>query len=112
MKSKNSNCKTTGKTFQFGARILQLQPPLTLEKLGLRACNSCRVAIPEKPPRFACSHSLLSAAVETQPGSAKKTQTKTLGGCYPHMLARAHQMEREDRPLPDESFLERNGVMK
>lgn len=82
--------KNIGKISEFGLRMLQLQPPLTLEKLELRACNCCRVANTAKPPRFACSHSLLSATDETQPGSAKNTGTKTLGAYYHHMLSKAY----------------------
>ena len=77
MKSNSSYCKSIGKNFPFCRRGVQLQSPLTLEKLGLRACKSCRVAKPEKLPRFASSHSLLPMLNETQPGSAKKTETNT-----------------------------------
>lgn len=112
MKSNSSICKTIGQTFQFGRRTLQLQSSLTLEKLGLRACKSCRVAKAEKLPRFACSHSVLALITETQPGSAKKTETKTWARYYHHILSRFDQIEPERLPLPDESFLERNGLMK
>lgn len=91
MKLKSSNCKTVGETCQFERRILQLQSPLTLEKLGLRACKSCRVANSEKLPKFSSSHSLLPLINETQPGSAKKTETKTVTGYYHHVI----------KPLPN-----------
>lgn len=112
MKLKSSNCKTIGETCQFERKILQLQSPLTLEKLGLMACKSCRVANLEKLPKFSSSHSLLPLINETQPGSAKKTETKTVTGYYHHMLLNLYQIEPECQPLPDESFLERNGLMK
>lgn len=101
-----------GRTYQFGRRILRLQLLLTMEKLELRAFKSCRVAKPEKPPRFASSHSLLPLIDETQPGSVTKIETKTLAGhCY-HMLSRICQIQPKRLFLPDESFLERNGLMK
>lgn len=43
---------------------------LTLEKLALRVCRSCRVAKAEKLPKFFWSQSLLPLVLETQPGSA------------------------------------------
>lgn len=92
--------------------MLPPQVPLTLEKLAFRACRSCRVAKPEKPPRFARSHSSLSPSNETQPGSAKKPERKTLAGCNHCMPSGHHQIELGHLPLPDESFLERNGLMK
>lgn len=112
MKSNRGNCNTIGKIFPFGRRPLQLQPPLTLEKLGLRACNSGTVAKAEKSPKFACSHSLLSVIDDTQPGSAKKTETKTLRGYYNPTLSRLYQTKSVDCLLPDESFLDRNGLAK
>lgn len=112
MKWKSSKFKTIGETCQFGKRILQQQSPRTAEKLELRACKSSSVAKPAKMPRFACSHSLISLLNETQPGSAKKTETKPLAGFYLHMLSTLYQIEPERLPLPDDSFLERNGLMK
>ena len=107
-----NNCKAIGQTFQCGRRKVQLQSARTLEKLELRACKSCRVAKPEKLPRFACSHSKLLPLNETQPGSAKKTETKPLAGFYHHTLSRLDQNQCGGLLLPDESFLERNGLMK
>lgn len=109
---KSNNCKTIGQTFQCGRRKVQSQSARTLEKLELRACKSCKVAKPEKLPRFACSHSMLPPLNETQPGSAKKTETKPLAGFYHHMLSRLDQNQAEGLLLPDESFFERNGLMK
>lgn len=64
------------KKLQFERRILQLKLPLTVEKLELMACKSCRVAKPEKLPRFTFSHSLLSLVVDTQPGSREENGNK------------------------------------
>lgn len=45
MQLNSSSYKTLAKAFPFAReRTLQLQSPLTLEKLGLKACKSCRVA--------------------------------------------------------------------
>ena len=112
-KSGSRNCKNHRKDISVWEKgILQPQVPLTLEKLAFRACRSCRVAKPEKPPRFARSQSSLSLSNETQPGSAKKPETKTLAGYNHCMPSGHHQIELGHLPLPDESFLERNGLMK
>lgn len=70
------------------------------------------MAKPEKLPRFSFSHSLLLLVNDTQPGSAEKPEAKTLAEYNHQMLATIYQMESERLPLPDESFLERNGLMK
>ena len=78
----------------------------------MRSFKSDRVAKPEKPPRFACSHSVLPLLDETQPGSAKKTEAKVTGGMLHLSGLGLYRIEPDCLPLPDEPFLERNGLMK
>lgn len=58
---------------------VQLQLALTVDKLGLKAFKSCRLAKSENSPRFAFNHSWVPVIDETQPGSAQKEQNSLAG---------------------------------